>query len=267
MSEPWLIALDLDGTVFDDSLQIHPRVVSAVQRVQAAGHLVTLATGRMYRATRPWADRLDVTAPLICYQGALIRENGRVIAHRTVPLDVTREAIRLSERERIHLNVYCDDRLYVAQRTPEAEYYQTLSQVALNEVGDLTTLLDREPTKLVFISEPEETATWLERARALWGQRAQVVQSHARFVELTNEHVSKGHALRTLAAALDVPPERTLAVGDNLNDLSLVEAAGIGVAMGNAAPAVKAAADWIVSDVHHAGAAEALERFLRHVDA
>lgn len=265
MDSRWLIAIDLDGTLFDDTLKIHPRVPPAVRRLQDAGHVVTLATGRMYQATYPFANKLNISAPLICYQGALIRKNGTVIAHQTVPLDVAEEAVRFSREQSLHLNVYQNDRLYVARRTPEAEFYSTLSNVEFNEVGDLDTVLEDEPTKLVFISEERDTRYWLGMARERWSRRAQVVQSHARFVELTNRNVSKGHALLTLAESYDIPRERTFAVGDNLNDLSMVEAAAVGVAMGNAAPEVKDAADWIVPTVADAGLAVALERFFSDV--
>lgn len=262
MSSRWLIAIDLDGTLFDDSLTIHPRIPPAIRRLQDAGHVVTLATGRMYQATRPFGNMLDISAPLICYQGALIQKNGTVIAHQTVPLDVAREAVRFSEEQHLHLNVYRNDRLYVARRTPEAEFYSELSNVVFEEVGDLNAVLEAEPTKLVFISEEPDTRYWLEMARERWSRRAQVVQSHARFVELTNQNASKGHALLTLAETYDIPRERTFAVGDNLNDISMVEAAAVGVAMGNAAPEVKDIADWTVPTVAEAGLAVALERFL-----
>lgn len=265
MNSPWLIAIDLDGTLFDDSLKIHPRIPPAVRRLQEAGHIVTLATGRMYQATRPFGKLLNISAPLICYQGALIRKNGIVIAHQTIPLDVAEEAVRFSQEQNLHLNVYRDDRLYVARRTPEAEFYSELSNVSFNEVGDLTTVLKDEPTKLVFIGDERETRHWLGMARERWSRRAQVVQSHARFVELTNKNVSKGHALLTLAETYGIPRERTFAIGDNLNDVSMVEAAAVGVAMGNAAPEVKDVADWTAPTVADAGLAVALDRFLDDV--
>lgn len=265
MSSRWLIAIDLDGTLFDDSLEILPRIPPAVRRLQDAGHVVTLATGRMYQATRPFGKMLNISAPLICYQGALIQKNGTVIAHKTVPLEVAEEAVRFSQEQNLHLNVYRNDRLYVAQRTPEAEFYSTLSNVPFDEVGDLTTVLEAEPTKLVFIGDEKDTRYWLDMARERWSRRAQVVQSHARFVELTNQNVSKGQALLTLAETYGIPRERTFAVGDNLNDLSMVEAAAVGVAMGNAAPEVKDAADWTVPTVADAGLAVALERFFTDV--
>lgn len=265
MSSRWLIAIDLDGTLFDDNLEIHPRIPPAVRRLRDAGHIVTLATGRMYRATHPFAVKLGITAPLICYQGALIRDEETVIAHQTVPLDVAEEAVVFSQEQNLHLNVYRDDRLYVARRTPEVEFYSELSNVEFNEVGDLNAVLHDEPTKLVFIGEPRDTRYWLGLARERWSRRAQVVQSHARFVELTNREVSKGHALLTLAEKYAIPRERTFAIGDNLNDVSMVEAAAIGVAMGNAAPEVKSIADWTVPTVQEAGLAVALERFLTDV--
>lgn len=262
-NDRWLIALDLDGTLFDHDLRIHPRVAEAIRRTLAAGHVVTLATGRMYCATRPFAEQLGLTAPLICYQGALVRDETNTLLHLTLPLAITREAIAFARAHEVHLNVYLDDVLYVAEMTPEAEFYHSLSPMAPVEVvGDLLAFVQREPTKVVFVCDEAQTPALLAEAAQRWGRVAQVVQSHARFVELTHREVSKGRALLLLAEHLGIAPTRTLAIGDNRNDESMLRAAAVGVAMGNAAPEVQAIADWVAPPVHAQGVAAALERFV-----
>nr|WP_290670337.1 Cof-type HAD-IIB family hydrolase [Ardenticatena sp.] len=259
----WLIALDLDGTLFDHDLRIHPRVAEAIGRARAAGHVVTLATGRMYCATRPFAEPLGIAEPLICYQGALVRSEMDVLLHLTLPLTIAREAIAFAQMRGIHVNLYLDDVLYVAEMTPEAMFYHSLSPMAPVEVvGDLLAFLQHEPTKIVFVCDEAETPTLLTEAAQRWGQQAQVVQSHARFVELTHPQVSKGQALLLLAAHLGIPRDRTLAIGDNHNDESMLRAAAVGVAMGNALPEVQAIADWVAPPVEAQGVAVTLERFV-----
>lgn len=259
----WLVATDLDGTLFDLSLQISPRVRRALAGAQAAGHAVTVATGRMYRATVPVAQELAVDQPLICYQGAMVRQGERIISHHTLPLAIARETVRFASERGIHLNVYIDDRLFVAEHTPEAEYYRAYSpSVQIEPVGDLLAFLEREPTKVVLIMDEASSEGVLQQATERWGEVAQVVRSHPRFVELTEPSVSKGRALLELASALGIPRERTLAVGDNLNDVSMIEAAGIGVAMGNAMPALKERADWVAPTLADDGLAAAIERFI-----
>ncbi|MDQ4079092.1 MAG: Cof-type HAD-IIB family hydrolase [Chloroflexota bacterium] len=262
MDERWLVATDLDGTLFDHSLQVSRRVERAISAALEEGHVVTLVTGRMYCATLPVAEMLKIDQPLICYQGALVRRGEEVIAHHTLPLDVAHDAIRFAKEQGVHLNAYVDDRLFVAERTPEAEFYRSLSpNVVIEPVGDLLDFLVAEPTKLVFVQSEEETARLLPIATERWGQVAQVVRSHPRFVELTHPGASKGRALLELAASLGIPRERTLAVGDNLNDLTMIQAAGVGVAMGNAAPELKEVADWVAPPISEDGLAVAIERF------
>jgi hypothetical protein len=262
-SDRWLIACDLDGTLFDHSLRISSRVRATLAAAQQAGHAVTLATGRMYRATLPFATELAIDQPLICYQGALVRRGDDEIFHLTLPLSITRDAVSFALEHGIHLNAYVDDRLFTAQRTPEAEFYVSLNPaVELELVGDLQSFLTHEPTKLVFIRDEAATERLLPIAVERWGEQAQVVRSHARFVELTHRDASKGSALLHLAKALEIPRERTLAIGDNLNDLSMLREAGVGVAMGNALPTLKIAADWVAPPLSEDGVAAAIERFV-----
>jgi Cof subfamily protein (haloacid dehalogenase superfamily) len=263
MSGRWLIATDLDGTLFDHTLEIKPRVRRALAAAQDAGHAVTLATGRMYRSARPVAESLRVAYPLICYQGALVCDAEQEVYHRTLPLEIALDALDFAEAQDIHVNVYVDDRLFVAEQTPEAEFYVSLSPtVQIEQVGELKRFLTREPTKLVFIGTEEDATKLLPVATARWGKVAQVVRSHLRFVELTHPVVSKGRALLYLAESLGIPRENTLAIGDNLNDLSMIQAAGVGVAMGNSPPELQAAADWVAPSVWEEGLAVAIERFI-----
>ncbi len=261
-TDRWLIATDLDGTLFDHTLEISPRVRRAIAAAHEAGHAVTLATGRMYRATLPIAESLHIEQPLICYQGALVRRGEWVVSHHTLPLPVAHEAIRFATERGFHVNAYLDDQLFVAEENPEVKFYTALSQVSVEAVGDLITFLTREPTKLVFIQSEEETEKLLPIAMERWGKVAQVVRSYIRFVELTSPVASKGRALMELAASLNIPQARTLAIGDNLNDLTMIEAAGVGVAMGNAMPELKDIADWVAPTQAEDGLAAAIERFV-----
>lgn len=259
----WLIATDVDGTLMDETLEITPRVREAITAAQNAGHIVTLATGRMYKATVPFAESLGIHHPIICYQGALIRQGDDVIYHQPVPLEIARECFDYAHEHNLHVHVYVDDVLYIEKADAETDFYRTLAPMApIQEVGDLSTFLTHEPTKILFVLEPEHTTMFLEYARERWGSRAHVVQSHARFVELAHSDVSKGNSVMFLANQIGIPRERILAVGDNHNDISMIEMAGVGVAMGSAAPTIQAIADWVAPTVEESGLAAAIEKFV-----
>jgi Cof subfamily protein (haloacid dehalogenase superfamily) len=262
-AERWLIASDVDGTLTDHSLMILPEVRATIAAAQAKGHIITLATGRMYRATLPFADTLAIDQPLICYQGALVRRHDEVLLHRTVPLEIAHDAIQVAHDRKLHLNAYLDDTLYIEQHTPESAFYEELAPMADPQVvGDMAHFLREEPTKILFVCEEHGALEFLEWAKQRWGDVAQVVQSHPRYVEITHPAASKGAAVMALAEQLGIPRERVLAVGDNHNDISMIGAAGVGVAMGNAAPIIQAVADWVAPTVKAAGLAAAIEKFV-----
>src|SRR5437868_3434119 len=187
-----LIALDLDGTIFGDDLVISERMRRAIRHAQEAGVLVTIATGRMFRSARQIAHDLDIHEHLICYQGAMVAhsETGEMPYHKTVPLGLAHQVIAETAKRRLHLNLYLNDNIYVSRITPEAEFYSRINMdMPLNEVGDLNSWLDRqggvEPTKLVIVTDAEQTDATLALFTDLYGERLQVTKSHTRFTEFT----------------------------------------------------------------------------------
>ena len=246
---------------------LSPRVKDAVRRAMDKGVKFTIATGRAFSSTRLFAQELGVNAPLICYQGGLIKEylNGQVIYEQSVPLPLAQELIRFTQQRGLHLNVYMDDgRAYVERVTPEARYYTGIAKAPVYPVGDLLAFLDRDPMKFIIVlSDDGATEPLIAELGALFAGRIRFVRSYSQFVEGIPLCVSKGHALARLADHLGLPLGETIGIGDNDNDLELVEWAGLGVAMGNASPAVKAAAGYIAPPVDEEGVSEVIERFIQ----
>ncbi len=265
-----LLALDLDGTIFGDDLIISDRTRHAIRSAQQAGVLVTIATGRMFKSARQVASELGIGAPLICYQGALIRhcDTGETLYHKTVPLPLAHSIITETDRLGLHLNVYLDDNLYVAHVTPEAEFYSKINRdLPMNEVGDLHAWLDAqggaEPTKLVIVTDPDKTDGVLALFTGLYGNRLQVTKSHPRFTEFTNAECSKGMALAFLASYCGVQREEVMAIGDGHNDLDMIAWAGHGVAMSNSPEPVLRAARTVCPPLSEDGAADTIERLVK----
>ncbi len=259
-----LLAMDLDGTLIGNDLLLSERVKRAVARAAAAGVRPALATGRMFRATLPFARELAVTAPLICYQGALVREveGDTVLYHQPVPLELARDAIAEAQTRGLVALGYVDDWCYAGQDTPEAQFYARHSRVQPRFVGDLLDWLHDAPTKLVIVSTAEQTDENVAHFRRRFGERLNVTKSYPLFTEIIHAEVSKGKALARLAQQLGVAREEVVAIGDNLNDLDMVSWAGFGVAMGNAPEALKAAAKYVTGPIGEAGVAQVIERFV-----
>jgi Cof subfamily protein (haloacid dehalogenase superfamily) len=259
-----LLALDLDGTLIDERLTITDRVREAVRRAVDEGFAVTLVTGRMFVATRPFAAELGIDGPVICYQGAAVYEAGSGRTLREIPLahDVAIRLVRLAERDGYHVQLYHDDRFYVERENEYSRLYARLAGVPPVVVPSLEDAFARwDSTKCNIVTDPEKAAKYAGTVREAVGEEAYVTRSNPEFIEIMNPRVDKGEALRFVAGLLGVPMERIIAVGDSFNDVPLLNAAGFGIAMGSSPDELKAAADAVVGDYAHDGVAEAIERF------
>lgn len=266
-----LVVLDIDGTIAGMSNRVRPAVCEVIAAVQAQGVKVAIATGRMYCSALKFRSQINSREPMITYNGAWIGnpETGERLAHWPVPSERIAELLDLAAepewRSHLDVHVYHDDRLYVGEITAQTEDYVSRSTIRPQAVGDLYTLLDRPLTKLLMLCP--DTAR-LNQLKAHTQSRYQpselyITQSSPTFLEFTHPQASKGQALRYLAANYyNISMDQVLAIGDNYNDLDMIEAAGVGIAMGDAPPAVQAIATWVAPNVEADGVAVALERFI-----
>jgi Cof subfamily protein (haloacid dehalogenase superfamily) len=260
-----LVALDLDGTLVGSDLTIRPRVREAIARARERGVAVTIVTGRMFAAARPYARELGIDGALVCYQGAAIYDatTGATLELTPVRQDVTREVLAWAHARGIHAQCYADDRLYLEQINRFSKIYTDLARVEPTLVPSLREAFADKPTiKIVLVDDAERATQHLEALRPLLGDRAYLTRSHVDFVEILDPGVNKGVALAFVAERYGATLAETLAVGDAWNDLPLLDAAGIGVAMGSGPPELLARADAVVGDVAHDGVAEAIERYV-----
>jgi len=261
-----LLALDLDGTLMDDDMVIRSRRVRrAVAAAQRQGVVVTLATGRMFDFTLPFARELAITEPLICYQGGLIQAPDSDVPLYRAMMEpaLVREVLELRAERGWHFVLYADGDVFLDERRhPDSFYHDMLGQ-RLVWVEDLHVVLEQhEPVKFIIFVEPHEAEHVEAELRQKFENRMELARSHAHIVEGNPPGVSKGDALRRLAAHLGVSQVEVMAVGDQNNDASMIAWAGLGVAMGNGSSTVKAIADWIAPSVDKDGAAVAIERFI-----
>jgi Cof subfamily protein (haloacid dehalogenase superfamily) len=268
-----LVALDLDGTTLDFDQRLHPRTRDAIRAVVARGIHVVAATGRMYRSALPWALDLGLTAPLICYQGAVVRAmprpgdpelggvpQGRLIAEDGVDGDVALAALGVARRGGWHVQAYRDDHLLCEAEGPAADFYSRIAQIYYELVDDLAVPMAEGSTKVVCVVLDEPGAAACEAAlRTALGARARVVRSMPEFVEVTNPAVSKARALRSVCAELGVALDEVVAAGDAPNDADLLAAAGFAAAVAGAHPAALAEADVVIPAPADAGVALLLE--------
>ena len=246
---------------------LRPRTREALARMRAAGPHVVVVTGRMFRAVRPYLEQARLDDLVVCYQGAVVANpgTGEFLLHVPLPLAEAREAMDAVVAAGFHLNCYLDDLLYVAEVTPEARRYADFQHLEIHAVGDLRTWLDREPTKLVAVGDPQALDELERQLKPRFEGRLFISKSLPYFLEFAHPDVSKGSGLEFVAGRLGFRPEETVACGDGENDRELLDWAGFGVAVGNAHDDVLARADLVVPSVRDEGVAALLESYLDSV--
>jgi Cof subfamily protein (haloacid dehalogenase superfamily) len=224
---------------------------------------VIVVTGRMVQSLRRVLEPAGVDEPVICYQGAVVADaEGRWLLHAPIELELAREAIAAVEAEGYDPNVYVGDELYVSRVTSHAERYSAFQHIPLHPVGDLRSWLDRPPTKLVCVGDPDALDELGARMRERFAGRLWVTKSLPFFLEFATVGVSKGSGLDFLSERLGFSRERTVTFGDGENDVELVEWGGYRVAVENACERVKAVADWICPPASEEGVAQVIEALL-----
>jgi hypothetical protein len=259
-----VVVTDLDGTVRSRRLGITAGVREAVQAAQHAGVRVCVATGRMWRSAAPWIEALGADPPAILYNGGQVLDfaSGRFLYERRLPRTVARDALAIIHRDpEVQPHLYVEDRVYVDRRHPLSDAYVADDGLTYEVVPSLDRLLTVDAHKILVIGSPDRIETLEGTVRAA-GLAAHAVKSEPTYLEILPPGISKGTALGELARALGVPLAAVLAVGDNWNDLEMLEAAGFGVAMGHAPPGVRARADAVCGTAEEEGFREAIERFV-----
>jgi len=264
-----LLALDLDGTLVGPDLIVLPRTRAAIRDAVRRGVHVALATGRMPTSAEPFAEVLGLRDPIIAYQGALVRELprpvagrprlGRLVYHRPLAADVARETIRWTRERGFNPHLNHLERFIIPAGDPRTDDYSAFLGARAEIVPDLERWIRHPVSKVLAVGDAGAPLAYLDEARAHFAGRAAVTVSHPEFLEFLAPGVSKGRAVAWLARRLGIPIEQTLAMGDQFNDLEMIEAAGHGVAMATAPDGVRAVARYVAPPVADEGAAQVIE--------
>ena len=259
-----LIAVDLDGTLLVDNHSTSPRNLEVIQRAEEQGVVVVICTGRPYSSADEVATRLGlVETPIVSYNGAVIRLPGRGETLRSLSLepDVAGEIVADCVRQQLHLHYYLDGVMYVPRMSKWAWRYYRRTGVRPMPAGDLRKFAGQRPTKLLVVDEPAKIAQMLPEAQKRYAGRVYVTSSMPQYFELLPLDATKAEALRWLADHYGLCLDQTMAIGDGLNDLPMIQMAEVGVAMAEANEALREAADYVTTSQTE-GVAEAIERFV-----
>jgi Cof subfamily protein (haloacid dehalogenase superfamily) len=266
-----LLAFDYDGTAAIGGELPTAKMRGAVAAALECGVRVVLATGRSYSSALPYARALGLHDPIICYQGAMVREMGaspHTLLTRPLPPEPLADVCAYADEVGLDLNLYGEDEMFFVRMGYPQAFYDKWFGMPMRRVdsyADASRLLaarGERPLKGLFIGEPDEHDRLMPELRARFGAQLDVIRSHDLFAEVVSPDASKGRALAFLAEQWGIPREQTMAAGDSGNDISMIRWAGLGVAMVNATPDVRAAADMIAPLVTEDGLVTVIEEYV-----
>ncbi len=262
-----VLAVDLDETLLDGESGVSARTMAALERWRDSGRRIVIATGRPPRSTRMIPPALH-SYPWICYNGAWIEVEGRVLYETTIPVEDARGIVAaiLAAAPDCLLGVEIADQLYT-NREGKWTNFTLVSDVLAHTTGPtakiLTSLSDMDAAQDVP-ANGQVTARQSEIfLRGLPRSSRPLISPKYDLVQVMPRGASKAAALHWLLDRWGLSQEDVVAFGDDVNDVEMVAEAGLGVAMANAVPEVKAAADRITVSNEEDGVAVVLEEFLR----
>jgi Cof subfamily protein (haloacid dehalogenase superfamily) len=256
------VAMDLDGTVLDETFQPSQRTTAAIALAEATGIACLIATGRMFISARRVAEKLGIRRPIVCYQGAMVADptDGEILVHRPIEAPLAREILSaMPEEHARRSNLYVDDELYVWEENAATLRYSQVAGVPMHIVGDTTKWLERPTTKIVTVGTPETMDVLRDQMQPIFSSRAFVAKSLPYFLEFAAPGVSKASGLALVADLLGFTAEQAIAVGDAENDREMLEWASLGIAVANADERLIGEADAVIPSVHDDGVAQLLE--------
>lgn len=258
-----LVAIDLDGTLLNDSKKVSDQTVKALACAARRGVKVVIASARPPRSVRHIYNQLELDTWQINYNGALIWDEPakRVILHRPMSCDLVRRLIGVAREKFSNILISCEilDRWYT-DRFDQTYTTETGRLFKPDVVAPLDEFLNQPITKLLLLGETgiiDQLETFLAKA----SRAVTIVRTDPELLQIMDKHVSKAAALQIAADHYQIPLEDVMAIGDAPNDVGIIKIAGIGVAMDNAAEIVKDAADWIAPSNNDHGVHAALVKF------
>ncbi len=267
---PKILFTDLDDTLLDSRKQITSENRRAIRQAEERGHKIVLCTGRPLMGITSLIQELDLARPGSCavaYNGGVIYDcyQKQIIYKKSIPIPHVKYIFQKSLQYDLFCQTYSDTHLLAPCSSPELEEYLAKSWMPCHILPDLPEGLVTAPAKVLVIGSQDSSRLdcYLRDMREWAKDKISLFYSSPIYLEHVPLGISKGSAIRWLCQYFHIPLENTVAVGDQQNDIPMLQTAHIGAAMANATDECRAAADYITErDCDHSGLAEVIERFL-----
>lgn len=264
-----LLVLDVDGTLLNDEREISKRTLAALLKVQQMGVRIVLASGRPTYGLMPLAKTLELGnygGVVLSYNGCQIikAQNGEILFERRINPEMLPYLEKKARKNGFAIFTYHDDTLITD--SPDNEYIKNealLNNLKIIREDEFSTAIDFAPCKCMLVSDKEKALIGLEQH---WEKRLagtlDAFRSEPYFLEVVPCGVNKANTLGALLEHLGVTREEVIAVGDGVCDVTMLQLAGMGVAMGHSQDSVKVCADYVTASNEEDGVALAVEKLI-----
>ena len=265
MSEIKMITIDLDGTLLRSDGTVSQHTLDVLQKAREKGIIVAIATGRMYQGAHKYGEMLHLgDSPLLLFAGGLIETlaSKNILFQQPVSLADTTKVLALAKKYHWQMQTYIDDVLGVAEYGPLIQEYEQVTGCKAVVYGDAFYTPKGPSNKLLSRGTHEELVQRKEIIEREMPGKFMIAFSAPTFMEMMPQGVNKGVGIQRLGALYGITVPQIMALGDSQNDLDMLKAAGLSVAMDNAADEVKACADVVTASNNDDGVAKAIEKYV-----
>lgn len=267
-----ILFTDLDGTLLNREKKISSSDLEAIARASRRGNITVISTGRSLSSARTYIQQLASVQErcyAILYNGGLIYDckNQKALYQKTIPLPYVKYIFQQAEKFHIHCQTYEDGYVLAARDSEELREYASHASMPVRILPDPPAALTKEPFKILTSCLHDGNLHQAYRhSLENWAKdKISLFFSSEYYLEHVPLGVSKGSAVQRLCSLLNVPIEQTYAVGDAENDITMLKAVHIGIAMANGEEQVKNSADYITkSDNEHGGISEIIKNFIEN---
>ena len=256
-----LVATDIDGTILIPEGEFTANVKICISDLGRRGVKVVLVTGRMNAAAKLIAEELNLSTPVVSYQGGLVTSGGEILYERYLTPQQADKIVEWGRKENIHLNLYNDDTLYSEKDNSVIQKYSSVQHVDYQVKNFSEIKKDRVNKILAIDYEDSDRISRYEKELPELFPDLYIVKSTNYFLEFSNKEASKYCAVKFLQKHWGIKDDEVLCIGDQNNDIELLKAGGIKVAMGNATEELKKQADFITDTVYNDGFVKAINNY------
>jgi len=260
-----LVAIDLDGTLLNDSKQVSDQTAEALRGLPSRDVKVVIASARPPRSVRHIYQLLNLDTLQINYNGALIWDEPakQAVFHCPLPGELAAQMVDVARDWFDEVIVTCEvmDRWFT-DRDDDTHTTETGKMFRPDVIAPLATFINNDITKLMFLAEPKVINELEPLLYKTFGQQVLILQTDDNLLQITSPRAGKSTALQWVADHYGIPMQQVMAVGDAPNDVGMLQLAGVAVAMDNAKPVVKEVADWIAPSNNDHGVHAALVRYV-----